>query len=118
MQIGSMEFSPARIGLAITTLLTAVIHFALGGALFMLNGVGYLALWSALFLPIPIFMQWRRQIRWIFAGYTLLTIVLYFVAHPNGAWQEDALGIVTKFIEVLLLLLIIYDGQETRPVEG
>ena len=116
MQIGNMKVDPVNIGIAVTTLLTAVIHLSLGQLLLILNGLGYLALWAALFLPIAALVNWRRQLRWVFVGYTLLTIVLYFVFHPNGVWQEDGLGVATKFIEVLLLLLLIYDGQD-RPVK-
>lgn len=112
MQLGNMKVEPVRVGIALVTLLTAVIHLNLGELLFILNGVGYLALWAALFLPIAAFAKWQGQIRWLFVGYTLVTIILYFVSHPNGVWQEDGLGVATKFIEVLLLLLLIYDGQD------
>jgi hypothetical protein len=116
MQIGNMKVDPVKIGIALATLLTAVIHISLGELLLILNGLGYLVLWAALFLPIAAFAKWRGQIRWLFVGYTLLTIVLYFVFHPNGTWQEDGLGVATKFIEVLLLLLLIYDGQDQSSV--
>ena len=112
MQIGNIKVDPVKIGIALVTLLTAVIHISLGELLLILNGLGYLALWAALFLPIAALVKWRGQIRWIFVGYTLVTIILYFVFHPNGVWQEDGLGVATKFIEVLLVLLLIYDGQE------
>ena len=117
MQLGDLELTPARIGILLTTLLTAVIHIGLGEPLFIFNGLGYLALGAALFLPVTFLRPWRKQIRWLFAGYVLLTIALFFLFHPDGTWQEDELGVATKFIEVLLLLLLIYDGQETRPVE-
>lgn len=116
MQIGNTKINLVKISIALTTLLTAVIHLSLGELLLILNGLGYLALWAALFLPIAVLANWHRQIRWLFIGYTLITIILYFVFHPNGLWQEDGLGVATKFIEVLLLLLLIYDGQD-RAVE-
>ena len=110
MQIGNIALRPADVGIIILTILTALIHIALGEPLFILNGLGYLALLAALYLPL--FKRWNRLIRWVFGLYVLLTIVLYFVFHPEGSWQQDGLGMATKLIEVILLLLLIYDGQE------
>ena len=118
MKIGGITVRPAGIGIIVLTLLTAFIHIALGEPLFILNGLGYLALLAALFVPISLFERRHRLIRWVFAGYILLTIVLYFVFHPNGAWQQDGLGMATKLIEVILLLLLIYDGQEQSTKEA
>lgn len=117
MKIGSVEVGAVDIGIILLTLITAIIHIALGQPLFILNGLGYLALLAALYLPIPILKRWNRLIRWVFGGYILLTIVLYFVFHADGSWQEDGLGMVTKLIEVILLLLLIYDGQDKTVAE-
>ena len=116
MKIGTITFQPAQIGIIILTLLTALIHFSLGEPLFILNGLGYLILLAAYFLPLAVFQRFHRLIRWAFAGYTLLTIILYFLFHPNGSWQNDGLGVLTKMIEVVLLLLLAYDSQG-QPVE-
>lgn len=116
MKIGNFKIQPAQIGIIILTLLTALIHFSLGEPLFILNGLGYLALLALYFLPIAVFQRYHRLTRWAFAGYTLLTIILYFVFHPDGSWQNDGLGLLTKMIEVVLLLLLALDGQ-TQPVE-
>jgi hypothetical protein len=110
VKIGNATLRPVGIGIIILTILTALIHITLAEPLLILNGLGYLALLAALYLPL--FKRWQRFVRWVFAGYILLTIVLYFVFHPNGAWQQDGLGLVTKLIELILLLLLIYDGQE------
>ena len=48
---------PLRIGVILLTVGTAVIHLYLGlqgFPLFILNGLGYLALLAALILPIPV----------------------------------------------------------------
>jgi hypothetical protein len=116
MKIGNTTIQPAQIGIIILTLLTALIHFSLAEPLFILNGLGYLALLAFYFLPLAFFQRYHRFIRWAFAGYTLLTIILYFVFHPGGSWQHDGLGMLTKMIEVVLLLLLVYDGQE-QPVK-
>lgn len=118
MKIGSVTFTPVQIGITILTLITAVIHLTLGQPLFILNGLGYIALWGALFLPISFLQPWHRLIRWAFIGYTLLTIILYFVFHADGSWQQDGLGMFTKLVEVVLLLLLIYDGMSSRNHEA
>ena len=112
MTIEKIQPHLISIGIAITTLITAVIHLSLGGTLFILNGLGFIGLGAALLLPIPFLQPWKEAVRWLLAGYTLLTIILYFIFHPNGSWQQDGLGVATKFIEILLLLLLIYSWQE------
>ncbi len=60
-------------------MVTGIVHLYLGFRglpLFVLNGLGYLALLCALYLPIPRLVPHRGAIRWVFIGYTLLTIVL------------------------------------------
>ena len=118
MKIGNIAIQPAQIGIIILTLVTAILHFSLGEPLFILNGLGYLALLAAYFLPLALFQRYHRLIRWAFAGYTLLTIILYFVFHPNGSWQSDGLGLLTKLVEVVLLLLLAYEGQTVQTQDA
>ncbi len=117
MKIGSIEFRPAQIGIIVLTLLTALIHFSLAQPLFILNGLGYLALLAAYFLPWSFLQRWHRVIRWLFAGYILLTIVLFFLFNADGSWQNNWLGLITKLIEVILLLLLAYDGRDEQVKE-
>jgi hypothetical protein len=102
-----MKLSILDILIIITTLITAVIHLSLGGAMFILNGVGYLALLAAYLLPN--FAQWRGWIRWLFIGYAVLTIVLYFVFNA-GDWQST-LGLVTKADELILIVLLLINRR-------
>jgi hypothetical protein len=97
------------IGIIILTLITAIIHLSLGQPLFILNGLGYLAIMVGYYLPA--LAKWHRWIRWLFIGYTVLTIVLYFVFHADGSWQQDGLGIVTKMVEIVLVLLLLLDRR-------
>jgi hypothetical protein len=90
------------------TLLTAFIHLFLGvhDLLLFLNGLGYLALLVALYAPQPdLLVKFRQPVYWALMGYTLLTILLYFVAHPWGleGGSLDKLGLGTKVIELLLV---------------
>lgn len=116
MELEKLKPYIADIGIGITTLITGAIHLSLGGALFVLNGLGFIGLGAAFLLPISFLQPWKEVVRWLLVGYTLLTIALYFVFHPNGTWQQDGLGIATKFIEILLLLLLIYSWQEKSMV--
>lgn len=114
MQAQRSVFGPVQIGIIVLALATALIHFGLNvmmgklDVLFTLNGLGYLALLAALFLPIPILSRYRSLIRWVFIVYTLITI---------GAWiamgARDLLGYTTKLIEVALVILLLLD--RSRP---
>lgn len=113
-----MRLQPLTLAIALTGLLTAVIHFSLDRTILMLNGLGYLALLAAYLLPWPPLQQRRDWVRRAFAAYTLLTIVLYFATHPGGSWQSDGLGLFTKLVELILLLLLLYDGQRDAAGEA
>ncbi len=52
--------SPIKYGIIAAILVTAVIHVFLGETLFLLNGLGYLAL-LALFM-LPRFARWREMV--------------------------------------------------------
>jgi hypothetical protein len=61
----------------LAALATAFLHITLWpDIMFTLNGLGYLALLAAYFLPIPFFQERRKLVWWALAGYTLLTIIL------------------------------------------
>lgn len=57
---------PLRIGVIVLALGTAAIHLYLGLSgfpLFVLNGLGYLALVAALYLPVPRLARYRDAVR-------------------------------------------------------
>ena len=93
MNLTALKLTPVRVAIVLLTLVTAVIHIALGRPLFILNGLGYIALLAAYLLPQPLFARRRALIRWAFIAYTVVTIVMYFVVHAGGSWQQDGLGI-------------------------
>lgn len=82
------------------TLATALIHISLGGPLFILNGVGYIALLVALYW-VPQTAAYRPQIRYAFMGYTAVTIIAYFLMNGD---LTSTVGMLTKVIEVTLLV--------------
>ena len=95
---------------------TALIHLVLALAfgfdtfsvVFILNGLGYLALGAALYL-LPQFAGQRSTIRWILIGFTAVTIIGYFAANWPDIWGP--IGVVDKIIEIVLIVLLF---QETR----
>ena len=88
-------------------LLTGLIHLYLGVqdgiALFILNGLGFIALVAGLYL-LPQLAKWRSYIRWALAAYTAVTVIAYFVV--NNQPFDSGVGLVTKAIEVILIILL------------
>ncbi len=104
-ELRSLDSQSFRItGLA---LLTALIHLFLGvqgGILiFILNGLGFIALVVGLYL-LPQFADWRTHFRWALVAYTAITIVLYFVVNQNPL--DSGIGLLTKAVEVILIVLL------------
>ena len=90
------------------TAATAYIHFTLGGTLFLLNGLGYLALGTAYLVAAVLPMPAVRRLGWLpragLAAFASVTIVAYLVTGPYFT-----LGWLTKGIEVAIVLLLIAD---------
>jgi hypothetical protein len=114
MTTARTSLTPIRIGIIVLTLATALIHLRLAfqfptpDIVFILNALGYLALLAALYLPIPQLEGYRGLVRWVFIGYTALTIVLYFLF--NGFFFFF-IGYLDKLIEVALILLLFIEGR-------
>lgn len=104
------KLSGRQKGIVGLTLVTAVIHLLLGiqfgNVLFILNFLGYVALVVALYF-LPQFASQRALIRWGLLGYAALTIVLYFVINPDPL--GSVFGLITKAVEVVLIILLIMD---------
>ena len=96
------------IGLA---LLTGLIHLFVGlqsQFILVLNGLGFIALAIGLYL-LPQLATWRSQIRWVLIAYTAVTIVGYFAIFPQPL--NYGLGLVTKAIEVILIVLLFLPSR-------
>lgn len=79
--------------------------------LFLLNGIGYLVLVIALYLPL--LHRFQRLIRWLLIIFTATTFVLYFLI--NG-FHLQTISIIDKLAELALIaLLLIEDWRSTRP---
>lgn len=103
-----------RAGVVVLTVATALIHFRQAflfptpDVLFILNGLGYLGLLAALYLPIPQLASYRNIVRIVFIAYTALTIVLYFAI--NGFFFFP-IGYINKTIEAVLIVLLVVEGR-------
>ncbi len=123
-----MKFTGRQYGIIIMALITAVLHIAAAldkqlfpdgpDPLFLLNGLGYLGLLGAYFLPIAFFQQKHALVRQGFIGYTILTIVAWLVIWVGFSVIRDGVpffshdsvyGVPAKIVEVILLFLLRTD---------
>ena len=115
MENQSKRLSVVQIGILLATLATAAIHFSLlfPDVLFILNALGYLTLLAAYFLPFDLTRKYHNLVRWLFMGFTLVTI-LGWVAIGDKSWPAGSLGYITKLIEVVLIGLLLVDRQQSE----
>lgn len=104
-----MKLTGIQIGIILLTIATAVIHLVLGipNGLFMfiLNGIGYLALLVALYLPQ--LKSQQKLVRWVLIGYTAVTVLGWvFVG------GRTPIAYIDKLIEVALIALLYIEGRK------
>jgi hypothetical protein len=102
-----------RTGVILLTLFAATVHISLlfPDLVFILNGLGYVTLLAALYLPISRLMDHRRVVvvRWTLIGYVTLTILLWVVMG-----ERTLLGYSTTAGEVALVGLVVLEGMRLR----
>ncbi len=129
------RFGALQIAICALSLATAVVHIYLGAitnimvatqpeataaaggaaalgffaALFYLDGLGYIVLTAALYHPA--FARFRRLTRWALIALTAATIIAYFALIQG---HYDALGILDKIAEVVLIVLLVMEGRRDR----
>jgi hypothetical protein len=105
------QLGPLQGGIILLTIATAVIHFSLlfPDVLFILNGLGYLALLAVLYLPIPQLANYRHGVRWTLLGYTALTVILWVIMG-----SRTSLAYLDKAIEVLLIILLWLESRQVN----
>jgi hypothetical protein len=98
-----------RTGIIVLTLGTALIHLQLAfpDPVFILSGLGYLALLAALYLPG--LARYRNVVRLVLIGYTALIIFLWVLF---GA--RIPIGYIDKAIEVALISLLLLDARRSH----
>ena len=109
-----MKFNGKHYGIILSSLATAFLHVTLyPDIMFTLNGLGYLGLLGAYFLPIPFFQQKHTLVWWVMVGYTALTIILWVVMGDKTfvAVTSSATGYYAKVAEVILLACLWADKK-------
>lgn len=108
-QPSTRQFGLLQLGIGVLTMATALMHFFLlfPSPLFMLNGVGYVVLLAALYLPLAQLVPYRRQIRWLLMAYTAVTIVAWI-----AIGSRDLYAYANKLIEVVLLVLLWLESRQ------
>jgi hypothetical protein len=117
--------SPIEGSIIVLTILTAIVHFFLafdGGMpmgtlsiLFLLNGIGYLALLTALYLPS--FSSIQPVVRWVFIAYTALTIVLWVIITHASFDPFEYIDKLSEFSLVILLLIETFLWKISRDAQ-
>lgn len=111
-----MNLTGKHYGIILAALATAFLHITLfPDIMFTLNGLGYLGLLGAYFLPIPFFQQRHNLVWWILVGYTALTIILWIIMGDKTfvAGTSSATGYYAKAAEVLLLAFLWADKPKS-----
>lgn len=122
-----------QIGIILAVLFTAAMHLAAAfdkvlfpsgpDPLFLLNGLGYLGLLGAYFLPIPFFQQRRALVRAGLIGFAIITIIawlfiwvgLYVIRDGAPFFSHDSIyGVPAKIDELILLALLWNDRPQPR----
>jgi hypothetical protein len=103
------NFGPLQIGIILLTVATAIIHIFIAIPetiwMFYLNGIGYLVLVAALYLPQ--FQRQRGWIRWALIAYTAVTIIAWIAV---GA--RNTVAYIDKLIEVVLVVLLFIEARQ------
>ena len=107
-----MTLTGKHYGIILFAVATAILHITLfPDIMFTLNGLGYLGLLGAYFLPIPFFQQRHNLVWWALVGYTVLTILLWVIMGEKdfNASPTAPIGYYAKAAEVLLLIFLWAD---------
>lgn len=104
----TVEIGLLQLGIISLTLATAIIHFTLvfPSVLFILNGLGFLALLAARYAPLPALAPYRAWARWALLGYTALTVILWLIMGLRAP-----IGYITKAVEVALIVLLLLEAR-------
>ena len=123
-----MKLTGKQYWIVLLGLFTAILHLAAAfdkalfpdspDPLFILNGLGYLGLLGAYFLPIKFFQDRHKLVWQVLFGYVILTIVAWVVIWvglnviKDGVpfFSHDSIyGVPAKIAEVILLGLLWFE---------
>lgn len=108
MKTTQTQLKPIQVAIILLAAITAIIHLSLSfpDPMFILNGLGFLALTAALFLPLPFAKDHRPLVRYVFMGYCLLTATLWAVMG-----MRIPIGYIATAIEIILPILLWVDRK-------
>ena len=102
-----------RLAIIVFAVATGLIHLVLSSGsdpLFILNGIGFLGLLGLIYLPLSFLDPYRSLAAWGLVAFSLITIIAYFVVNPEPF--SSALGLLTKAIELALIILIVMNKRQ------
>lgn len=114
-----MNLTGKHYGIIIAGLATAFLHLSLFSQMgfdpIVLNGLGYLGLLGAYFLPIPFFQERRNLVWWALLGYTVLTFVLWIILGDKNfvPGTSSATGYYAKAAELVLMAFLLADRPKS-----
>ena len=122
------KLTGTRYGIIVLVLITAALHLAAAfdkvlfpdgpDPLFILNGLGYLGLLGAYFLPIPFFQKQHKLVWGALFAFAIVTIVAwlviwvgqYVIIRGEPFFGHDSIyGVPSKIAELILLGLLWKD---------
>jgi hypothetical protein len=103
-----------RAGIVALALATGYIHSTLGGLLFTLNALGYLAFAVAMVIPLALAVRFRWLVRLGLMGYAATTILGWAI---QGPYYQTAY--IAKGIEIALIVLVAIDfvRMDGNPID-
>ncbi len=118
MTLPGIRFGVVQIGIVVLTLITALFHLHLATnptedlrLWFLLNGIGYIVLLVALYLPQLAYYQ--RFVRYLLMAYALATIICWFIL----ARPYDIHDVPIKIDEMALLCLLFVEDVQRRAYQ-
>lgn len=107
----SSRLGGMQIGILLLTAATALIHLWLGVSagliMFIANGLGYLTLAAAAYLPIAALANLRKWAKWGLLAFTAVTIIGWvFIG------ERSTIGFIDKAIEMGLIVLVFLDLRQ------
>jgi hypothetical protein len=108
MKTTQIKLKPIHFVIILLAATTAIIHLTLSfpDPMFILNGLGFIVLTVALFLPLPFVKDHRSLIRYTFIGYCLLTAALWILIG-----LRIPTGYAATVIEIILPILLWIDRK-------
>jgi hypothetical protein len=107
-----------RLAIVGLVLSTGYIHSTLGGLLFTLNALGYLAAAVALVIPLGIAVRFRWFVRIGLIGYAAATIIGWAIQGPYFTTAYIAKAIEVAIIALVAIDFARMDGNPITVVKG